>query len=684
MNRGTLVVLALLCVSLGTYILLFERKTETTEEARRAQRQLLPGFKRDAVRSLAIEPAGKPPILLERKAAGEPFRIVKPEAVAADTAATDGILGALEGLEIKRTIGAPGARGEAQYGLGGPHLVVRVDGIALHVGGKDATGEHVYAARGDEPVVLVVPRRFRDQVDRDLDGLRERAVLAPRGDATRLVVDGTTVTRTGGRWLLEDRTRASAQKVEDALRAVEGLKATRFLAPGSAAVTPSRRLARNDAEAAFGGACPGHAGEVLGERKGPEPVLFCVAADALGAIALPRDRLRETQLVTVRPGEVRGIVITGAGVDLELARDDKSLPATWAFKKGAPKDAKADDEAIQKWLTDLGAYRAQAFVPAAGFAAQLEVRLETEAGPERLAFGAGAGGRRLVRRGDEPVALEVHAEVDRHIPRSALAFRSRQALSFNRFDAVRLTAGEELARKDGEKWRLDRPIRAEADFDTIDALLGTLADLRAERFVAERAEPAHGLPGRRIEVELQPAPGAPSRDAGAADLRRVVEIGRDVPGASGECHARAGGDGPVFVLPKPRCEELRAPLVTRKLLDFDEAQLERIVIARGERRFAAEKRGPTWYRLESSGDALEQGKIDEAAGALRDLRADRVLGYGEGAVAHRLAVQVRVAGQDHEIAFAPTADGAEARRKGLPVLYHVAKETLDRLDALLR
>src|SRR5262249_4057511 len=142
---------------------------------------------------------------------------------------------------------------------------------------------------------------------------------------------------------------------------------------------------------------------------------------------------------------------TGAA-KVALAREDGS----WKLK--APAGQAAEDEAVRKWIEDVGAYRAVELVPAnadakkQGLSHPTVVTIETETGgKEVLKMGEAASGRRNVRRGDEPVVLAVHAELGAQVRPDPLLFRARRVLSFVRFDARRLSARqggvEEVAEK---------------------------------------------------------------------------------------------------------------------------------------------------------------------------------------------------------------------------------------------
>ncbi len=675
MRSGTVVALGVAAAGLGAWILFFEGERATTDETARQAKKLLPGFDRDDVRGIEIERPGAPRVALERPDDGV-FRLTAPIATRADRAATDDLLGALGGAEARRIL--PDARNRPDYGFADPHTTIRVRSkarsVVLHLGKPDAGGEFLFAARDAEAAVYVIPKRLAEATLRSADALRERTAV-PRASElpNRLVVDGTTLVHSGERWHTQDGVMASRTLAEETERQVRELRVTRFLPSESPAVATVERRLQLDAEPAeLGGVCPGAADEVLGQRTGAEAARFCVRRADLAKIALPEDRLRERALVVARAEGVTRIAVTGPGA-VALAKGETK----WTLEGGGA----ADDEAVRAWIAELGTWRARAIVPiseAKGLAGAVEIRLDQGGGTEGIVvdtvhIGALLDGRRYARRGEEPVALVLDAEVERSLPRGALTFRARQVTSFSRWDAVRIVAGDEHLEKSEERWQLRKPVALEADADAVDRLLQAASELRAVRFEAEAPLPVHGLgTPRRIEIQGKTT----ARDGGAPPLH-VIEVGADAPGG---CFARVRSDEPgsthaVMVIARAVCEDLRAHLASRKVLDLDEERLERIALS-GARSVTLEKRGPAWYRGSGAADSAE---VDALVSVLHDLKATRVLGYDEGPLPRELTVSLHAGDRDVVVGVGKDADRVVLVVRGRPVRYEVAPEVLDRL-----
>ena len=686
-RMGTPLALAAVAVVLGGYIWFYESKSQTSEDAARDARKLSKGFERDKVTSIEIARLGGETVVLEKKGQGQDFRLVRPVAFAADRALVDELLSGLEFLEQQRVLEGKGVR--AQYGLERPRVRVRTRGggreLDFSVGTQsDPTGKSVYVAAGNEPRVFVVDKRFAEQVDKGADDLRDKRALAlDRAQVATLRVGDVTLKREGPVWRLAGGVRADPTRVGDLEKAIEDLRVTRWVQKRPDSGTAAQILAADAATVRIGGPCPGHDGERVAERTGRDDATFCLkSADTEKLVADPA-QLRDSKLVLARSDEVKAVTIEAGGAKVALAREDGS----WKLKQ--PAGQAADDEAVRKWIEDLSAYRAlefAAFDPAKlGLLHAALVTLETEAGgKEVVRIGDAQGGRRWARRGDEPVALAVHAEVGGQVRADPLLFRSRRLLTFVRFDVKRLEgrqAGlEEVAQKgDSETWKLVKPVALEADADVMDKLLSALADLRAERFLLTVPTGALQAP-RQLTVQVEPPPGAKTDGGIAKAETHKVEVGADTEGG---CVARADG-GPAFVVAKDKCADLRAHLATRKLLTLAEDKLSGFELARANRRERAEKRGPNWY----VGSArVEQSRIDGLVSALRGLAAKDALTYGpdkaHGLEHPRLVLRIQAEGSPEVTVAIGSADAkgdAWARVSGRDVTYLLAKDQVESLE----
>jgi hypothetical protein len=596
---------------LGGYIFLIERHSATSDDAALNAKKVVPKFERDKVTH--IETAG---VVLDKK--GESWRITKPADFSADPAAIDDLLSGVEFLEAKRVI--EGKPNPAEYGLDKPAFVLKLGDVQLAIGKDDATGKGVYVQRAGDARVFVVDRHIVAQVN-NADGFRDKRVFVlDRASVKKVEVDAVTLTHENNVWRLKDGVRADAAKVGDLLKAIEDLRIEKF---SECAV--KRNIAVD------GTALP----------------KLCIKG--LDKVAAENDSLRDRALLAMR--DPKSIAIESGGKKVALSHEDGGWKIT------APQAQAADDEAVRKWIDDVFAYRALGFKPVAGNF-PTTVTLDKDV----IHVSAPQGGRVFVRRGEEPVMLEMHAEVAQQFAPDPMTFRSRKILSFVRFDARKLVTNDEIAVKgEADTWKLEKPAGVEADADVMDKLLGALGDLRAEKFVA--APPQKDV--RKLTVTVEPPAGAKGEKPKAET--HTVEIAAD-------CIARAD-DGPSFVVAKEHCGELRAHLATRKLLTLAEDKLTGLEIQRGGKKETAEKRGPAWYLGDTQ---VDQSKIDALVTLLRGLSAQDAVAYGPANLAPRLSLRVKTDGAPDAVLIV-AADG-RARVSGRDVTYQLPKDSVAQLE----
>jgi hypothetical protein len=690
MRYSTTIVLMVVAVGLAGYVYFVERGSRTTEQVEADRVKMAPGFDRDAVTRLSITRPGQPEVVIERDPKQE-WRLLQPRAGRADASAVSEILSAVEFLEFRARVGDAGARGRAEYGLQPPKAVIRLQAgkeLVLSVGNPDASGQGVYAARGDEPAVYVVEKRFRELLDRDPDTLRDRRLLVfDTAKAKEVKLGSAVLAKEGAAWFLTTphKIRAATPKVEDLLRALETTRATRFVAGGSASGATVTVSDGTDHAVIIGGECPGFAHEVLAVRAAPDAAVFCLAKSDAQRVTPPAESLRDLHLLPVRPDNVRKVVIAAGGRELTLQREG----VVW--KVTAPAGATADDQVVRKWLEDLGSYRALATEPGdpashgIGAAGSITVTVETEDGARTaVAIGASRDGRRWARRGDEGVLLQVHTEAGDSISADPLLFRSRKVLQFPRWEVrtITITAGgqtEVAERGAQEQWKLDKPFSLAADGAVVDKLLGTASDLRAEKFLA--AAPGF-TPVFTLRLATQPAEtDAAGRDGGVRKPETyVLEVGGDAPG--GGCVARSGGA--FMVLARGACDDLRVHLATRRLVDLGDQTVVGVTLVRGGKSETLEKRGPAWHR--ATGPRVPAAQMDELLGTLRGLTARAVAQYGadtgHGLARPRLEAVLKLEnGKELKLVFGAETDrGVYARLADRAVTYVVPLKDVEALE----
>jgi Domain of unknown function (DUF4340) len=591
----TPLVLATIAIALGCYIGLVELHRSTTDQARATRGQLFGGLVRAQVTTIEIDRGTRGRVMLARGAGprGDPVWRVLPQPGSAAGLAANGavadLLDELDALEIEReaTVDAAAA------GLAPPAARLTITAtsapasppLVLEVGALDVVGRGVFVRRGGEARTLVVGRRLRDLVDRDLVAFRERRLFAAG------VVDGAqalsfavapaatlTLRKHDGFWLNEAGFFAARAAVAEALRTLAGLEASGFPDAGEAApVGPVRwQLALSgggEVRLAIGDpACAGEAGALqrratltfaaAGAAADPARQAICLdgtAVDKLWRQLAAADR-PEGHLLMTEPSEADGILLSAGARHLNLRRD-----ASVGWRVVEPKvDYAADARRIEDWLAGLA--RVALAAPT-----ELPDRAETFAGAEDLR--ASPGARTLVLEGARRAEIVVSAPVRGKVrtaragergvasaPASLFAdldpdpsrFRSRTVLELARFDvtAIEIRAAQghrRIARGAGGRWTDAPPLvagdHAESEVDpaSVDSLLGALAKLEAGRFYSD-AEARGFEPDEVVDLTIQSGSAPPAHQR--------LELGT-------HCRARLEAT-PVFGLAALACEPLRA------------------------------------------------------------------------------------------------------------------------------
>jgi hypothetical protein len=517
-------------------------------------------------------------------------------------------------------LGAPDARGEGVY------LRVGASGAPVHVVGKD------FFEAVDHDAA-----HFRSK--RVLDGaqsprLADRITLrTPGRDEVRL-------RREVNRWHFEAGAVgwASREAVDAITRALDELRAERFVAEriggasdadlrayGLDAPTVDLELevpppvgrdggprtgfrlrvggpCRPSGAATTGGqagAADVGAGQGPGENAAPPDVyvlageqgpVVCVRAEAVRALSPEPDALRERRLLVAEDNVIEQITFRAGDRVLVVRREGDG----WK-RSGVGGEGDADPDAVARLLAALRAVEPVAYAPAPDEAslrgrglqpprASLVVDRGEDLGPETLVLGDITGDTCFVRRADEPVALRVPANVAELLEPSALRVRGLRVLSEDDATATELrivqrARPEERIVRVGGSFRVVAPVVERAGLGRTASALRAFASLRAERWVAERAEPHHGLDPPRATVTVRFAPdGEASGASGRVPHERTLFLGSATAGGA---YARVDGEAAVFVVPEATVTELLGrPYVAADVAACDRDHIERIEVDR--------------------------------------------------------------------------------------------------------
>lgn len=501
------------------------------------------------------------------------------------------------------------------------------DRVTLRVGGGPLAGAGEVRLTRDgarwslvEPVVGFASRGGVDDVLAAVDDLRaERFVAERAGDLARFGLDAP---------------------------AIEFVAEAPSPMGSDGGVRPGFRLR-------IGRACADHADEVYALAGDVGPVV-CVTEASTQGLSRGAEELRERRVLIGEDEVIEKLTLTvraSAGVGearLVVERDSEGwLRTDGGDGSGARVDGGrpdggrapgvgADGDAIAQWLSALRALVPSAFERISDAAgrddpallrargldrprATLTVDRGVDMGPEVLALGAVDATGAWIRRASEPVALRVDASAQELFDASPLRLRPLRAVEEDDASATWLTLTraasatwlpltqlEEVVR-DGQIWRVTAPLALPAERARVLGLLRAFGTLRADRWVSERAEPAHGLAAPRFVIA--------ARFGDAQAPVRTLRIGNDTIGGA---YARLD-EGTIFVAPQAFLAELRAPLAAQDLLATPVDDVVGLTVVRGTVRRVLRREGTAWHEgartLESADvDAFVRPLLDALAG----------------------------------------------------------------------
>jgi hypothetical protein len=228
------------------------------------------------------------------------------------------------------------------------------------------------------------------------------------------------------------------------------------------------------------------------------------------------------------------------------------------------------------------------------------------------------------------------------------------------------------------------PIDAPADRVAARDVISALVDLTAVRFVAERADPSHGLEDPRavIRAELEVVPQDAADDDGhdhegaAEPAAQPVTLELRIGAATeGGAFAQLVGDDAVFVVGGALIEQGLAPLVSRDLLGAAASDVSSITIERPDgSRVALHREGDGWASATGPAAAEPTAQLLDRIAALRATATTR---YGDeplGANTTTVVIERR-SGEPQSmtirLAASPEGDTILARREDLDVGFRL-------------
>jgi len=602
--------LLLLVVALGLFILLVERKAQSTREREDLARKALE-ITPEHVSYLSIESAD---MKVECAREGNVWMIVHPVRAKAEPGSITRILTGLENLPRGEVI-TPEERKErgvslAAYGLENPSDTITV-GDSMHrrtilVGGHALLGGAVYIKEEQQDDVVATTTNLLNLLPKSVSDLRNRTLFeggperVQRMDLRDRNGFIQITRRKAGLWFIEQPlvTRAAPSVVRGIIDALYNLRVARFVSDGGGDLIsyglddPSLKVSL------YRGEKEGEVAMLFGNTLKEEPSLvyvksgegdsvYAVSTNILGQLGAKVDELRDRRLLALPIHEIGYVHIRGGERSIILEKKG----ADWNVVE--PKQYKADRERVNTLLRVWTGTRIQRFVDGVGTNLDAygladpskSVTFAMKAIPEntnKTVSGAANKAVTVFLNGEEPgdgtilVGVDgeeplygIKADVLDTISLEPLYYRNREVLTLDRDDVVDITveqgAKKQMVKRDGKG--IFRPTLAEQyvlDDDTIQSILMVVAELKAYEFVAD--DPEDLAPYGLKEPEAIVTLGLRSE----AGISKSILFGSDA-GASG-VYAMLRGRDVVFILEKT----IRAALLQDLYITPSEDLKERI------------------------------------------------------------------------------------------------------------
>jgi len=641
--RKTYILIGVFFLGLVALVGLEYTGVPTDEESRKRASRILPDLlekPESSIGKLAIE-RGKERLVFQRRGRGiGRWQMIEPLGAAAEPSRLETLVRNLKQLRPSPDSGRLTGPAAA-FGLDPPAATVRVweDGKAGPAGpdsplatlalGKVARGVR-FVRQGGTGAIEVADAKLLNAVDLPVADWREPVLMG----VPTFQVAAVTIKRPGrviraergrrGRWSLSDPVPAPANgtKIESLIAALSSLRVVdgssgyvaddvHDFAPfglASPAVTVELKTTRGSEEPLVlhvGKPVPGRPDRVY-VRQGDQDDVVVVDAKALAEIPQTAVALRSQQVADIEPAAVTAIQFQTKDHTFAL----KKGPTDWELT--APQQETADAIQVQSFLRRIGSLETSEFfeptkvrnpelAPPA-----MTIKIwqaspggsESSSGPDKPRLDLRIGRHDAVTKTllaqleNDDVILALPDNLLEVLPMNRLAFHEHTILKLNpaeirKLIVIRAGRTDELVpAESGEpnRWRMTKPIAAPADTRSVTQAISVLANLRADDFVTDAAQPdpRHGLDRPLLEIGWE------------SDRSHRLKVGAQVP-RKPAYYAAVDGQPYVFTLRAEVLKPFEGEFRDHLVMSFPLAKAERIILRWGwpKRVIAIRRRTPT-------------------------------------------------------------------------------------------
>jgi hypothetical protein len=252
------------------------------------------------------------------------------------------------------------------------------------------------------------------------------------------------------------------------------------------------------------------------------------------------------------------------------------------------------------------------------------IKLKADAKPAEFVVKVGGladgGPERFAMIGDSKAVVVLPTELSQRLAAAPIKFHDRSLAHFADADKLRLERGARqavFARVDGS-WKLTEPLIADADNDELDEFLNTLAKLRADELVAEKATAdelkSYGLDKPEARWKLL---------AGDKEVLNLVIGGQEKGGP--RRYAQLAGKDVVFLLDPKLSTRALTEYRTRTVwpAPLDAFQIEEIRYGYTKNPFVLAKTDTGWQVVGKPDAKPNTATVSETLAALGGLKVSR-------------------------------------------------------------
>jgi hypothetical protein len=715
----TSIILGALSLALLAFILFFERGSLSTGEREGRKGRILEAFVRERVNRIEIQRKGVTTVLVRKEPKSNDdslaalentgFYVEKPYAAKADRDAVDSLLGELEWITPRRSLGEATSQDLARFGLDKPRYRVTFEAgherRSFHIGAPSGDGAGAYLFTPDDKHAYVVGKDVVEALDHEPTYFHTKDLHqgVSAFSTEKLKLGDVLMQKRAEQFWIErpEPVLASEPAVIEVVNALDALKATRFIAdkPSKEATygldAPRFSLALDSKvfdgkdkshiehlELRIGGPCAGHAGESY-LQVGAGNVMCASDAD-LAKLQKPAADLREKRLLVLDDGDIRSCQLQAGKRQLSVDEKDSGHAFRLTSDGREQQAGSADETALSDWYKTLRGLQAEAFEDSPDVALGTPVLTATftrgkDKPPYVIQIGRVDGERVAVTRGGEKLVAWYPKRALDALAISSVRFRKAKLLDDDSNGFTKLTlraAGRpaEVVRKQGDRYVFDEPRElsgAAAERASVDEVVRLVSKLEVVRFVADGPAPEHQLSTPAYVIGVDYAGGA----------MHTLRIGAATDDGR---YAQLDSDPAVFLVAPALIRQVEGPLVSRSALAVPLEQLGDVeVTAAGSSKAKIGASDPSYAAL---------------ARAIATLRASRVLAYGkahaaEGMDKPQLRIEMQLKGDEagkqrtlligNPVSADANAD-LYARRTDLDVSFSVPRASIEALRATQR